>query len=547
MGFLTKALQKRELTVVDEALWRSWKGSGALSGVKVTPETALTFSAVFAAHKILAESTAMLPLFVMRRLKPRGKEPANNHPLYRVLHDVGNPEMDAYIVRETLTSHMVGWGKAFAKIDYDINGQVDALWPIHPARVETRRNEALQLVFDVTLPSGQKKTYQWFEMFYLRGLSPDGVNVYTPIKLQKEGIGLALAAEGYGASFFGNGAVPKAVLMHPKVLGEKARSNITESWNNDHQGVSRANKIALLEEGMTYENIGLPPEDAQFLGTRAFQVEEVGRWYRIPSMMLNLSGANSTYASVEAFGLQFVIYTLYPWLVRWEKAGSMQLLLERERRTLLIEHLMTAILRGDTTSRYAAYGTGRQWGWLSVNDIREYENMNPIDGGDTYLTPANMLNSSSRAQRAALPIYMDAIQRILRREANDIRAAAQKLLKRGAEDFSDWLAEFYQEHQDFIARNLTPAAYGYAEMLAEGQDLAAVQQKVTESVRLFALRRANQAQGEIKNALSGDDPARGLEEILSGWDSGYAERICRIEISRQTAVLAMPVNQEMML
>ena len=546
MGFLTRAFETRGVTVVGDELWRSWKASNALSGLNVTPDTAMTFSAVFAAHKILSESTAMLPLFLLKRLKPRGKEPATAHPLYTVLHDAANPEMDSYLVRETMTSHLAGWGRAHAKIDYNDDGSVRHLWPIHPKFVAQKRNANLELVYEVTLPSGQKKTYPSWMMFNLRGLSPDGINVYTPIQLAKQGIGLALAAEGFGATLFGNGATPNGVLETDGSLSDKAYLRLKNDWSNNHQGISNANKFDILEEGLKWKATSLPSDDAQFLQTRVFQVEEIARWYRIPNMMLNMSGANSTYASVEAYGLQFVIYTLYPWLVRWEKAISMQLLLERERSKYFAEHLMAAILRGDTNNRYTAYGQGRQWGWLSVNDIRELENMNPIEGGDTYLQPSNMVDSKNPPavtdiQRKFLPVLVEAVGRVLRREANDIRGAVQRVLaKRGAEDFTVWIGEFYTEHQEFIVRNLMPAALTYAELLADSRDMADVQARVTESLKLFALRRAGQVQEQFKNALSDADPARSIEGIIDGWDAVYIERIARMEISRQTAVLAMP-------
>lgn len=547
-GFLVKAFDRRSVTVVGEDLWRSWERAGAtaLSGQNVTPEKAMTFSAVFAAHKILAESTAMLPLMLLRRLKNGGKEQAVEHSLYSILHDVANEEMDAYMVRETLTGQLAGWGRAHAKIDYDADGQIKALWPIPSARVTGRRDRNLKLVFDVAMPDGQVKTYPFHQMLYLRGLSPDGINVYTPIKLQKEGIGLALAAEGYGASFFGNGAAPQGVIEHPGEMSQPAYDRLMDSWTSNHQGISNANKVAILEEGTKWTKIGIPPEDAQFLQTREFQVQEIARWYRIPSMMLNMDGANSTYASVEAYGLQFVIYTLFPWLVRWEKAILTQLLLERERKTLVAEHLMTAILRGDTTSRFTAYGQGRQWGWLSVNDIRKLENMNPIDNGDIYLQPSNMINANEpmKIQRAYLPVLTDAIQRVFKRESNDVRGAVQRLLvKRGAEAFVDWMGEFYQEHQDFIVRSLTPAAQGFAEMIGDGVSLADVDVKTLESLRLFALRHANHAQEKFKNALSEAEPARAIESILDGWDTQHVERLARAEMSRQAVVMTMPVKE----
>ena len=542
--FLASAFNKRSVTVVGDDQWRSGKaaGSGALAGVNVTPETAMTFSAVFAAHKILAESTAMLPLMMLKRLKPRGKEPATKHKLYSILHDVANPEMDSYTVRETMSGNLVGRGRAHAKIDYNANGEITALWPIPTGRVTQRRNQALQLVYDVAMPSGQVKTYRQDEIYTVRGFSPDGINTYTPIQLQKQGIGLALAAEGYGATFYGNGARPGGVLQSDGSLSDVAYKRVTESWQDSHGGVSNSNKVAILEEGLKWQDTSVGQEDAQYMLTRAFQVEEIGRWYRIPSMMLNMSGANSTYASVEAYGLQFVIYTLFPWLVRWEKSLSMQLLLERERGDYFFEHLMTAILRGDTTARFTAYGQGRQWGWLSVNDIRELENMNPIDGGDVYLQPTNMINANEpmKIQRAYLPILTDAMHRIIKREVSDVRAAVQRvLLKRGAEAFTDWMGEFYQEHRDFIARNLAPAAQSLAEMVGDAVALESVDIKAAESLRLFALRHTNQAQEKFKNALSEGDPARAIEGVLTGWDGSYVERLARAEMSRMTTVLAM--------
>jgi hypothetical protein len=336
--------------------------------------------------------------------------------------------------------------------------------------------------------------------------------------------------------------MPNGVLETDQGLSDTAYKRLKEDWSNNHQGISNSNKFDILEEGLKWKATSVPNEDAQFLQTRVFQVEEIARWYRIPNMMLNMSGANSTYASVEAYGLQFVIYTLYPWLVRWEKGISMQLLLERERGKYFAEHSMSAILRGDTSSRYAAYGTGRQWGWLSVNDIRALENLNPIDDGDIYLQPSNMVkaNDVSTAQRSYLPVYLDAVQRILRREANDIRAAVQKVLpKQGIDGFVIWLGEFYAEHQEFIVRNLMPAAQSFAETVANGLDLSSVNARVAESLKLFAIRRAGQMQEKLKAALQDPEPARSIEHILDGWDQLYVERIAREEIGRQTNVLAV--------
>lgn len=540
---MAKLFERRSVTVVGDELWRSWKNTAALSGVTVTNDTAMNFSAVFLAHKILGESTAMLPLFLLKRL-PRGKEPAREHSLFSILHDVANPEMDAYLVRETLTQHLAGWGRAHAKVDYDANGRVTALWPIPPNLVTVTRDKNQRLAFEVAFSDGQKKTYRSDEMLFLRGLSIDGINCYSPIEQAREGIGLGLAAEGYGAAFFGNGAVPGGVLETPNQVKDGTYDRLLNSWNQRHGGVGNANKVAILEQGMTYKAIGLPPGDAQFLETRAFAVQEIARWYRLPSMMLNLDGANSTYASVEAFGLQFVLYTLYPWLVRWEKAISMQLLLERERKELFAEHLMTALLRGDTATRYQAYATARQWGWLSVNDIRELENMNPVENGDVYLSPLNMVETGRPADRPArgviqrtfLPVMTEAVQRAFKREQNDVTSAGAKVQqKKGAESFADWLADFYNEHRDFMVRTLATPAHSLADAIMQDGDLSSddVNERVDSALRLAALRHSDQALMRLKS-----------EPIESAFQNYDPERTARWIVSQVTAALLMPKEPE---
>ncbi|MBI5933265.1 MAG: phage portal protein [Chloroflexi bacterium] len=540
---MARLFERRDVTVVGDDLWRSWKSIASLAGVNVDPETAMNFSAVFLAHKILGESTAMLPLFLLRRMKD-GKEPAREHPLFGILHDVANPEMDAYLVRETLTTHMAGWGRAHAKVDYDADGRITAIWPIPPNLVTVTRDRFQRLAFEVNFSDGQKKTYRKDEMLFLRGMSSDGINCYSPVQQAREGIGLALAAEGYGAAFFGNGAIPGGVLEHPGTLDEEPYNRIYESWNGRHGGVSNANKIAILEEGMKYHAIGLPPGDAQFLQTRAFAVEEIARWYRLPSMMLNLAGANSTYASVEAFGLQFVLYTLYPWLVRWEKSISMQLLLERERKELFAEHLMTALLRGDTASRYQAYAIARQWGWLSVNEIRGFENLNAIKDGDVYLSPLNMAETGKPAdrparsliQRSFLPVMTEAVQRAFKREQSDVTTAGAKVMqKKGAEGFADWLADFYNEQRDFMVRTLATPAHALAEAI--GQDVETpsndVVERVDSALRLAALRHSDQALMRLKSGP--------IEAAFEDYDP---DRTARWIVSQVTAALLMPKEPE---
>jgi HK97 family phage portal protein len=547
---LRSLIEKRDVSVVPAGAWRAIAGMPQASGINVTPAVAMTFSAVFAAHKILAESTAMLPLFLMRRTSS-GKSPATDQSLYGVLHDVANPEMDAYLVRETMTSSMVGRGFAIGIVDYDTDGAITALWPVPPGRAEPARDAEKNLIYKITMPDGQMRVYPKWRILHLRGMSPDGINSYSPITLQRQGIGLALAAETYGASFFGNGAAPQGVLLRPKekpALKEESAQRLINSWNDSHQGADKANKIALLEEGMDYKAIGISPEDAQFLQTREFQVEEIARWYRIPPPMLAMTDKTATYASVEAFGVQFVTYTLFPWLVRWEKSISAQLLYENQRSYLFAEHLMTAFLRGDTAARFTAYGQARNWGWLSVNDIRALENMNGIGKyGDIYLTPANMAPAGTQKnlRDACLPALADAIQRVIKREVNDVRGAVVKLLrKKGVESFADWLSEFYQEHQDFIVRQMGPASQTCAGIVTDGaQTPETITERVEGSLRLFAVRRAAQAQGQLRDALNEPDPAQAVDAILDGWNEQFSDRLAKFELSRQAAFYGMTKEQ----
>ena len=224
----------------------------------------------------------------------------------------------------------------------------------------------------------------------LQGLGFDGLIGYSPIAMARNAVGMTLACEEYGASFFANGARPGGVLQHPGVLKDPAK--LRESWQAVYGGAANTGKIAVLEEGMTYQQIGIPPEEAQFLETRKFQVDEIARLYRIPPHMVG-DLDKSSFSNIEQQSLEFVKYTLNPWVVRWEQALQKSLLLPEERKRYFIRFNVDGLLRGDYQSRMQGYAVGRQNGWLSANDIREMEDMNPIpaeEGGDTYLINGNM-------------------------------------------------------------------------------------------------------------------------------------------------------------
>lgn len=399
MGFLTKLFAfhpSQEPPGWFNSMFSAW---ATASGISVTPETALSTTAVFACIRVLAESVASLPLIMYRRLDARSKEKAPDHPLYTLLHNQPNPEMTSLEFRETLMGHLGGWGNAYADIELDGSGRVMALWPLLPNKIEKISRENGELIYHYRVPDsvgGEVRKLRGEQVFHLRGLGSNGIVGYSPIQLHRQAIGLAQATEAFGASFFGNGALPGLVLEHPGELSKDAHDRLTESWNEAHSGINRAHRMAILEEGMKVEKIGIPPEDAQFIQTRKFQVNEIARIYRIPPHFVG-DLEHATFSNIEHQGIEFVVHTLRPWLVRWEQSIWSKLLLPRERDEFFAEFNADGLLRGDIASRYTAYATGRNGGWLSRNDIREKENMNSIPGGDDYLTPLNMTQLTAEA------------------------------------------------------------------------------------------------------------------------------------------------------
>jgi HK97 family phage portal protein len=378
------------------------------TGLRVSPDSALASTAVYGCVRILAEDIASLPLNVFRHLTPRGKAAARDHPLYDVLHNVANPEMDAMQLRQTLQGHLGLWGNAYAEIVRDNGGRVRELWPLRPDKMHVFRDSATRrLVYRYTLPpdsgGNENKTKDLDPdlVLHLRGFGADGIMGYSPIRLHREAVGLALATEAFGARFFGNDARPGIVLTHPGHLGDTGQQNLRESFEKRHLGLDASHRVAVLEEGVTIHEVGIPPEDAQFLETRKFQVVEVARMYRMPLHKIN-EMASATFSNIEHQSLEYVQDTLTPWLVRWEKGIDMRLLTPTERKEYFVEHFVDGRLRGDIKSRYEAYAIGRNWGWLSANDILEREGGNPIPGGDDYLEPLNMVPAGQLPQ--AVPV-----------------------------------------------------------------------------------------------------------------------------------------------
>ncbi len=358
------------------------------SGKKVNERTAMQTTAVYACVRILAETIASLPLHTYKYTKD-GKEKATEHQLYYLLHDEPNPEMTSFVFRETLMSHLLLWGNAYAQIIRDGRGQVVALYPLLPDKMRVDRNTSGELYYEYHSDKGVY-IFNKDDVLHIPGLGFDGLIGYSPIAMAKNAIGMAMATEEYGASFFANGANPGGVLEHPGVV--KDPKKIRDSWNQVYQGSSNAHRIAVLEEGMKFQQIGIPPEQAQFLETRKFQIEEICRIFRVPLHLVgNLERA--TFSNIEYQSIDFVVHTIRPWLVRIEQSINKSLFLKDEKKEYFVSFLAEGLLRGDFASRMQGYSIGIQNGIYSINEVRNLENFNLLsdeEGGNLHIMNGNM-------------------------------------------------------------------------------------------------------------------------------------------------------------
>lgn len=383
---------------------------GSTSGKAVTEHSAMQMTAVYACVRILSEAIAGLPLHLYRYNDEGGKEKALDHPLYLLLHDEPNPEMSSFVFRETLMTHLLLWRNAYAQIIRNGKGEVVALYPLMPNRMTVDRDDKGQLYYSYqmsnsdapTMPGGTVRLKP-SDVLHVPGLGFDGLVGYSPIAMAKNAIGLAIATEEYGAKFFANGATPGGLLEYPGTVKDPDR--VRESWNRGFSGSQNAGKVAILEEGMKYTPISIAPEQAQFLETRKFQINEIARIFRVPPHMVG-DLEKSSFSNIEQQSLEFVKYTLDPWVVRWEQSIQRTLLTADEKKRYFVKFNLEGLLRGDYQSRMNGYATARQNGWMSANDIRELENLDripPEEGGDLFLINGNMLPLEHAGAFASIP------------------------------------------------------------------------------------------------------------------------------------------------
>lgn len=450
--------------------WGNYNKSSA--GINVTPDAAMRIIAVNTCVRIIAESIAMMPIHLFSQTTKDGKtykERIDNTPLARVLGKRPNNWQTPFEFKEMMTAFVCYRGNSYAEIISAPANPVSQIIPLHPDKVRM-----------VTTPD-DKKAYLYKtdteeriifmdEMLHIRGLSSDGYTGLDPISHAAEALGISIAAEQFGASFFGNGTIIGGVLEHPMQLSDQAYERLKGEWNKRHQGASSAHKPAILEEGMKWQSIGIEPEKAQFLETRKFQVTEIARMFRVPPHMLaDLDRA--TFSNIEHQSIEFVTHTLLPWVIRWEEAISRDLMTVNMQNKVYPKFNMTSLMRGDTKTRFESYqmAAGGNAPWMDRNEIRALEELNPKDGLDEMLSPLNMGGShDSQGQREEPESETDeesdqenringllnvAIQRLARKEQKILENIYKKTHENPTELWSK-VSDFYKKHSDEVAESL---------------------------------------------------------------------------------------------
>lgn len=593
MGLWERVFGKRSvenpgIPITSADALRLFGAEASNTGISVTEQSAMRHVAVLACLRILSETPASIPLFIYRRLPRGGKERATDHPSYGVLHDMANPEMTSMSFRETVQGHAAGWGNGYAYIVRE-HGYVTELWPLLPDKTQPMRVNG-ELVYRVTLPSGEQRTLSRFDVLHIVGFGFDGLQGYSPIRMAKEAIGLGLAVEEFGARYFGQGTNLGGIVEHPGKLGVQAHDNLKTSISQSYQGLGKSHRLLILEEGMKYQRLGIPPNDSQFLETRKYQVSDIARLFRIPSHMVG-DLERVTYNNIEHMGIDFVVHTLRPWLVRWEQSLNNKIFTPKERREFFAEHLVDGLLRGDSKSRAEALATLRQNGIINADEWREIENMNPqADGlGKIYLVNGNMLpvsvaaaktiesketkgtsqtvenrSTDQHADRLRLskvfaPLFHDAAVRIVRREKADIAKAAARFSEgRDAPAFERWLETFYDEARDWMTRAVHPVAmsYGEAVQMAAAKEIGAtsgmtreLQTFIGQYVDAFVVRYISSSLGQLRDVLQraltdNEDISAAISTRLGEWEQRRPDKVATNETVQEANAVAMVVFAE---
>jgi HK97 family phage portal protein len=481
------------------------------AGVKVTEDTALTYSAYWAGVNVLANAVAVPSWHVFRgRPSGEGRDKDTSHPVDWLLHNQANPETNAFDFRRTVIAHALTWGNGYAEIERDMAGRPVWLWQIEPDRVWVDRTARGRLVYEIWNPRQPNSVLDPEDVFHVRGLGYDGVVGYSVVRMAAQSLSLGLGAERYAADLFGNGSTPGGALKYPGVLSEQAKENLRNSWERVHRGPGNQHRVAVLEEGLEWIQTSLPPEDAQLIESRALQLTEVCRWLGVPPHKIaDLSRAH--FNNIEAQETEFVVDSLMRWIRALEVEADTKLFGLKQRGTYFTRINVNSRLRGDSQARSAFYSTMFDRGVFSVNDIREREDMNPIGSdGDKRFVPLNMQllekageepppgtavpgepapdvaveveaepkkEDKGLAVWALRPVFEEVIRRSVRREVHRAKDA-DKRLAGDKEKLLDWLGEFKGEHWSYMMKALEPPL----DALAAGREVVGLYLRATAEV-----------------------------------------------------------------
>lgn len=362
-------------------------GGSTAAGVSVTEETAEQLSAVYACVGLVADSVAQVPCKVV---DASTKEAATSHDLYALLHDLPNPEMTAFDLRQTMMRWLLLWGNAYAQVRRDGAGRIVALWPLRSDRmtvdrVLTASGATLRYTYKL---DGQADQVWWFNgdrppIHHWRINALDGINGRSPIRLLRESLGLTKAAEQFGARWFGSGSRPSGVLQTDQKLSPENAKRMRDDWERLHAGIEQSHRVAVFEQGLKWQAITVPPEDAQFLETRNFQVEEIARIYRVPPYAIGHTKNSTSWGTgIESQKNGLITFTLLPYFAQIQQATKRDLMGRREFEAYDVVFVLNALQRGDLAARMTAYTQGLNARIFTVNEVRDLEDLPPVAGGD---------------------------------------------------------------------------------------------------------------------------------------------------------------------
>ena len=435
---------------------------------KINNNTALSISTVFAAIRAISEDIAKMPVHIFRT-EGENRVPQPRHRLDTLLNFSPNPLMDAMSFRETIIAHAQGWGNGYAEIVRNAAGEAVQLWPLRPDRVRIKKTDDGRLIYEWTNEKGGTQKIDGRDVFHVHGLGFDGLVGYNVIQYARETLGLAAATEKFGGTFFGNGCNQSGNLRHPQTLSKPAQQRLREQIEQTHQGVANAHKLLILEEGMEFVSNIVAPEQSQFLQTRQFGVIEICRWFRIPpSKVQDLN--KSTFNNNEQQNINYVTDSLTSWIKRFELEIWNKLLTEAEQlQGFYAKHNVASLLRGDVKARGLFYKIMWSLGAFSTNEIRAFEDMNPIDGGDQHFVPLNHTPITEAGQNQNPGVASPAnliVSNIARRIAAAEIREVEKHIEHRKDDakFQDWVAAFYEKHEKYVTDSLEALdAFGFDE------------------------------------------------------------------------------------